>query len=113
MGAPECEEFLRPRRAHERVHLDTTMVFTDFFGDVPAATCCRGCATSQHKVLLGSDFPTIPYPYAHQLEGLARLDLGDDWLRAVCWHNGVRLLGETSRLTRGAALGECGCARDG
>ena len=27
------------------------------------------------------------------LEGLARLGLGDDWLRAVCWENGVRLLG--------------------
>ena len=37
--------------------------------------------------------PDHPYPYAHQLEGLARLDLGDDWLRAVCWENGVRLLG--------------------
>ena len=42
-------------------------------------------------VLLGSDFPTIPYPYAHQLEGLERLGLGDDWLRAVCWGNGARL----------------------
>ena len=47
----------------------------------------------QGKVLLGSDFPTIPYPYLHQLEGLARLDLGDDWLRAVCWENGARLFG--------------------
>ena len=47
----------------------------------------------QHKVLLGTDFPTIPYPYAHQLEGLERLGLGDDWLRAVCWENGARLFG--------------------
>ena len=45
------------------------------------------------KVLLGSDFPNIPYPYAHQLEALARLDLGDDWLRAVCWDNGHALIG--------------------
>ena len=44
----------------------------------------------QPKVLLGSDFPNIPYPYAEQLEGLARLDLGDDWLRAVCWDNARR-----------------------
>ena len=43
------------------------------------------------RVLLGSDFPNIPYPYAHQLDSLARLDLGDDWLRAVCWHNAARL----------------------
>jgi len=44
-------------------------------------------------VLLGSDFPSIPYEYAHQLEALERLDLGPEWLRAVCWDNAVRLLG--------------------
>ena len=45
------------------------------------------------KVLLGSDFPNIPYPYAEQLAGLVRLDLGDDFLRAVCWRNAARLFG--------------------
>jgi uncharacterized protein len=45
------------------------------------------------RIVLGSDFPNIPYPYAVQLESLQRLDLGDDWLRAVCWDNGARLLG--------------------
>jgi uncharacterized protein len=43
------------------------------------------------RILLGSDFPNIPYPYAHQLEALAVLDLGDDWLRAVCWDNTAAL----------------------
>ena len=48
--------------------------------------------------MLGSDFPNIPYPYAHQLEVLERLRereprLDDDWLRAVCWFNGNRLIG--------------------
>jgi len=28
-----------------------------------------------------------------QLAGLARLDLGEDWLRAVCWDNPVALFG--------------------
>jgi predicted TIM-barrel fold metal-dependent hydrolase len=45
------------------------------------------------QVVLGSDLPTIPYPYVHQLEVLERLELGSDWLRAVCWDNGLRLLG--------------------
>jgi hypothetical protein len=45
------------------------------------------------KILLGSDFPNIPYPYAEQLTGLAHLDLGPDWLRAVCWHNPLHLMG--------------------
>lgn len=92
LGAPECEEFLGLAERHERVHLDTTMVFTDFFPAYPSHLVPR-LHDLGHKVLLGSDFPTIPYPYAHQLEGLARLDLGDDWLRAVCWENGQRLFG--------------------
>ena len=48
------------------------------------------------KVLLGSDYPNIPYDYVHQLESLERLGLGDDWLRAVCWGNSERLFGAAS-----------------
>jgi predicted TIM-barrel fold metal-dependent hydrolase len=94
MGAPEYEDFLVLAERYDNVHLDTTMVFTDFFDQdaaYPAALVPR-LEDLQPKVLLGSDFPTIPYPYQRQLEGLARLDLGDDWLRDVCWHNAVRLL---------------------
>ena len=92
MGAPECAEFLDLAERHDRVHLDTTMVFTDFFSPYPAELVPR-LRDLGDKVLLGSDFPTIPYPYAHQLEGLARLDLVDEWLRAVCWDNGARMFG--------------------
>ena len=93
MGAPECEAFLELAERYARVCLDTTMMFTDFFGvDYPPHLVPR-LLDLQQKVLLGSDFPTIPYSYVTQLDGLARLDLGDDWLRDVCWHNGVRLFG--------------------
>ena len=92
LGAPEFSEFMALAETYERVHLDTTMMFTDFFIPWDRELSPR-LRDLQPKVLLGSDFPTIPYPYAHQLEGLERLDLGDDWLRDVCWHNGVRLLG--------------------
>jgi hypothetical protein len=44
-------------------------------------------------VLFGSDFPNIPYGYAHALEALTRLELGEEWLRAVCYGNGARLFG--------------------
>ena len=98
MGAPDYEAFLRLAADYERVALDTTMIFTDFFDKLapfPAAARPQvrdlGLAG---KILLGSDFPNIPYPYARQIAGLARLDLGDAWLRAVCWHNPVALFGE-------------------
>lgn len=96
MGAPEYAEFVGFAEEYERVHLDTTMVFTDFFedaaGDFPPALLPR-LAALREKVLFGSDYPNIPYPYAHQVAALERLGLGDDWLRAVCWENGVRLFG--------------------
>ena len=94
-GAPEYEEFLVLAERYERVYLDTAMVFTDFFSafaPYPAELLPRLKAL-QDKVLLGSDYPNIPYPYAHQLACLARLDLGADWLRSVCWTNPATLFG--------------------
>lgn len=95
MGAPEYAEFLALADAYDNTMLDTTMVFTDFFSEAGAypSSLLPRLVDLQPKILLGTDFPTIPYPYAHQLESLARLDLGDDWLRAVCWENGSRLFG--------------------
>ncbi len=95
MGAPEYADFLALAERYERVHLDTTMAFTDFISDdspYPLSLLGRVSALGD-KVLLGSDFPNIPYRYAHQLEALARLNLGDDWLRAVCYGNAARLFG--------------------
>ncbi len=75
------------------------MVFTDFFEDVAPfpAELLLLLADMPDRIALGSDFPNIPYSYAHQLEALERLReqeprLDDDWLRAVCWTNGQRLI---------------------
>ena len=98
LGAPEYAEFLDLAAAHEQVRVDTTMVFTPFFDRLGAAFPAElvpRLRDLQPQVLLGSDFPNIPYPYAEQLTGLTRLELGDDWLRDVCWGNGIRLFGES------------------
>jgi hypothetical protein len=99
MGAPDYEEFMAIAEDFERAHLDTTMAFTDFFEEMtpfPVELKPRlGSLGDDGKVLLGSDFPNIPYPYAHQLESLERLDLGEDWLRRVCWSNAEHLFGST------------------
>jgi predicted TIM-barrel fold metal-dependent hydrolase len=99
LGAPEHEDFLDLAARYERVGLDTTMALTDFFSEFRPFPPTRlgqlrelGLAG---KILLGSDFPNIPYPYAHQLEALRRIDLGDDWLRAVCWQNAATRFGLT------------------
>jgi uncharacterized protein len=101
LGAPEFAEFLALAEQYDETRLDTTMVFTDFFdavGEYPAELLPRLVALGD-KVLLGTDFPTIPYPYAHQLEALERLGarhpgFDEDWLRKVCWSNAVGLFGD-------------------
>ncbi|MFC9789396.1 amidohydrolase family protein [Rhodococcus sp. NPDC127528] len=95
MGMPEYTEFLDLAQQYDRLLLDTTMAFTDFIGeaaplrpaDLPALR------DTGDRILFGSDFPNIPYPYAHALEAVARLDLGDDWVRGVCHDNAARLFG--------------------
>ena len=95
MGGGEYEEFLDLALRHPNVHLDVTMTFTDFMArlrDYPAHLL-PVLAEHRERVVFGSDFPNIPHPYAHQIEALVRLGLGDDWLRAVCYDNPARLLG--------------------
>lgn len=93
MGMPEYAEFLDLADRYPEVRLDTTMAFTDFserFRGFPPADLGR-LAGLGDRILLGTDFPNIPYPYEHQLDSLERLGLGDDWLRAVCHDNAARL----------------------
>ncbi|MHB8340188.1 MAG: amidohydrolase family protein [Mycobacteriales bacterium] len=94
MGCPEYADMLSLAERYPGVYLDTTMAFTDFTertAPFPRSLLGRLAALGD-RVVLGSDFPNIPYPYGHQIEALTRLDLGDDWLRAVLWDNGARLL---------------------
>ncbi|MEO3781543.1 amidohydrolase family protein [Micromonospora sp. B11E3] len=94
LGMPEYHAFADLAERYPGVHLDTTMAGTDFadrFAPLPAGYRQRLLALGD-RVVLGSDFPNIPYPYAHQLQALARLDLGDEWMRRVLWTNGTRLL---------------------
>ncbi|MGW7415904.1 amidohydrolase family protein [Streptomyces sp. NPDC054863] len=95
MGMPEYAEFLDLAERYGEVRLDTTMSFTDFseqMSPFPEGELGR-LRDLGDKVLLGSDFPNIPYGYLHQLESLERLQLGEEWLRAVCYGNGARLFG--------------------
>ena len=94
-GAPEYAEHLALVERYPNVHVDTTMVGTDFMNALAPVTpdVVQRLGQVEDRVVLGADFPNIPYAYAHQLQALERFGLGDDWLRSVCWHNGTRLLG--------------------
>jgi hypothetical protein len=94
MGMPEYAAFLDLASRYPRVHLDTTMAFTDFAeARSPFPPALRPALLDLgDRILLGSDFPNTPYPYAHQVEALQRLDLGEPWLRGVLHDNAARLL---------------------
>ncbi|MER7010866.1 amidohydrolase family protein [Saccharopolyspora sp. NPDC000359] len=85
------------------VHIDTTMVgvaFSENFAALPADWSAR-LAEHADRVVLGTDFPNIPYPYAEQLAaiaGWAAADdrLGSEFLRAVLHDTPVRLLDGSS-----------------
>lgn len=101
MGGPEYEDFLTMALRYEHVHLDTTMTFTDFMqelGEYPRHLL-PVLADNPSRIVFGSDFPNIPHQYAHQVEALVRLGLGDDWLKAVCHDNGARLLRLTDQVS--------------
>ncbi|MFC9687849.1 amidohydrolase family protein [Kribbella sp. NPDC056951] len=94
LGMPEYAEHL-DLTSYPNVHLDTTMAltpFTEAMMPFPRDLVPR-LGDLADRIVLGSDFPNIPYSYATQLQVLADLDLGDNWLRAVCHDNGARLLG--------------------
>ena len=96
LGAPEYTGFLEIAEDFERVHLDTTMAFTDFFEEMApfprdllsaaASTCGTGCCSARTS-------RTSPTPTPTSSRRSSGSSLGDDWLRAVCWENGHRLLG--------------------
>jgi predicted TIM-barrel fold metal-dependent hydrolase/ADP-ribose pyrophosphatase YjhB (NUDIX family) len=94
LGMPEYAEFLTLAGRYPGLMLDTTMAFTPFIDDAgapfPPAELPR-LRDLGHRVLLGTDFPNIPYTYADALEALERTGLGPDWLRAVCHDNAADL----------------------
>src|SRR5699024_3893864 len=83
MGMPDYGGFLDICAEHPRVHLDTTMAFTAFTEEVTPFPTDRldDLRALSDRVLFGSDFPNIPYPYVHAIDAVIDLGLDDDWVR--------------------------------
>ena len=94
LGMPEYGEFLTLAERYPGVLLDTTMAFTPFIDNAGAGFPPGELPRLRdlgHRVLLGTDFPNIPYTYADALEALEWTGLGPDWLRAVCHDNAAEV----------------------
>lgn len=98
-GLPDYIGALDLLRRYPRVHIDTTMVgvpFTEAFAPVPPDWPAR-LADVADRLVLGTDFPNIPYDYATQLRAIAGWAAADDrlgagFLRAVLRDTPTRLL---------------------
>lgn len=99
-GGPEYGKALDLVGAYPGVYLDTTMVgvaFNDAGALLPADWAAR-LADVPDRIVLGTDFPSIPHPYAEQLAAIACWAAADDrlgepFLRAVLHDTPSRLLG--------------------
>ena len=99
-GMPDFVAALDLVHRYEGVHIDTTMVGTAFsnrFAPLPADWPAR-LADVADRVVFGSDFPNIPYPYAEQVQAVAEWAaadprLGDRFLRSALHTAPSRLLG--------------------
>lgn len=99
-GMPDFASALDLVHRFEGVHIDTTMVGTAFsnrFAPLPPDWPAR-LADVADRVVFGSDFPNIPYPYAEQVRAVAGWASADDrlgapFLRSVLHEAPSRLLG--------------------
>jgi predicted TIM-barrel fold metal-dependent hydrolase len=99
-GMPDIDAAIDLVEQYPRVHLDTTMVGVDCTAGrapLPPDWPVR-LAGIADRVVLGTDFPSIPHPYLEQLAaiaGWAAADarLGAPFLRAVLHDTPARLLG--------------------
>jgi predicted TIM-barrel fold metal-dependent hydrolase len=94
LGAPDYEDFIALASSTPTVMLDTAMVFGgDAMLTEVQAWLVDKLGGLAGQIVFGSDFPTIPRPVSAQLAAIDGLGFGDEWLSAVLWRNGVRLLG--------------------
>jgi len=98
-GLPDYAGALALLSQFPNVYLDTTMVgtaFTERFAPLPADWPAR-LAEVGDRIVLGTDFPNIPYSYAEQLGAIAGWAadplLGNGFLRSVLRDTPLRLIG--------------------
>ncbi len=93
-GMPDYLGALDLVERYPNVHVDTTMVgvpFSEQMWPLPEGWLSRVRGLAD-RVVLGTDFPNIPYPYEVQLDAIRSWDLGAAAEQAILHDNGARLL---------------------
>jgi uncharacterized protein len=92
MGVPDTAAYYQLMERFAGLYLDTTMLCAR---SSPMVETLDRAALAAHaeRVLYGTDFPNIPYPYEEERVGLEALDLPAAALDAILGGNARRLLG--------------------
>lgn len=90
-GAFEFDEYSALASEYEHVYFDTAMVCIPNGPFVASPDGKNFFLRHQDRVLFGSDFPNIPYAYDEQVQGLKRMQLGEDMEKKVFSENARRL----------------------
>jgi predicted TIM-barrel fold metal-dependent hydrolase len=91
MGAFETRAALRLLDRFPHLHLDTTMAMTEaslpYTGIDPAVVRDADLVRYADRILFGSDFPNLPYPYEEERAGLWARDLPMEVYRRIFREN--------------------------
>ncbi len=90
LGFDELDAYRRLMDRYDNLWLDTTMVLADYF---PLAAPIDLRRYRPDRILYGSDFPNIPYPWDRELKKLAAAGLDDDLLERILNRNARELFG--------------------
>ncbi len=89
-GVPDCQRYLELAAREPRLFLDTTMAFA------PESPMQRGITKADvlrapGQIVLGTDYPNIPYAYDGDVRGLRARGLDEPTLRAITSENARKL----------------------
>lgn len=100
MGSWETRDFLALMERCPNLCLDTTMAFAPFRPEHQGLSRLNDIDVTnedlirwQDRILFGSDFPNLPYPYEDEREALWRRGLPEAVYRKIFHDNAARLLG--------------------
>ena len=97
MGAFDTEGFLALTERYPNLYLDTTMALTPFatpyLGLDPATIATESILRYQDRIMFGSDFPLIPYPYEEERRFVETRALPEPVARKIRYENAARFLG--------------------
>lgn len=89
LGFEEMDRFVGMLKDYPNLRLDTTMAIGGFF---PNPVQREWFSENADRLIFGTDFPNIPYPWDRELKALRALELGSQIETKILHDNAARLL---------------------